>query len=198
MTAAVFLAALVALFPPKDDSEEWRRYANTAVAAETAVAEQVERGWHRSPKQLGASLLTALRFEAGGLDHDVHSGANTRNGFCLTQIHRSNGRWKDEVDDPRELTGTDYVSTLKCFRVATRTLAGSLRYCLVPSKRQKDVYRTNWRQAMWSVWGTGHKCWLSRTAWKRAKYQQDVESRRFEPDARMLELVAVARLGAAQ
>lgn len=196
MTAELFLAAFFALFPPKDDPREWARYATVAVAAEQAVAEQVERGWHKSPKELGASLLTALRFEAGGLDYDVHSGANTRNGFCLTQIHRSNGRWKDEVDDPRELTGTDYQSTLRCFRVAVRTLAGSLRYCLVPSKRQKDRFVTYWRQAMWSVWGTGHKCWLSRTAWKRAQFQMAVEGRVFEPDAHMRELVETARLGA--
>lgn len=187
MTAAVFLAALVALFPPKDDPREWERYSIVAVAAEQAIQEQVERGWHKSDLQLAASILTAMRFEAAGLDHDVHSGANTRNGYCIAQIHESNGRWKEVVSDPKELTGTGYTPTLNCFRVATRTLAGSLGHCL------KRKYRTHWRQAMWSMWGTGHKCWLSRTAWKRAKFQEAVEARRFEPDEHMHALVAAAR-----
>jgi hypothetical protein len=188
MTAEVLLATLIALFPPGDDPGELRRYATVAVAGEVAIDEQMARGWHKSRRDLEHALVTALRFEAGGLDRDVHSGANSKNGFCLTQIHHTNGRWRDVVSDPHELTGTDYGSTLNCFRVAVRTLAGALRYCTVPSKRQPDRYITNWRTAMWSAWGTGHSCWISRTAGARSRYMRGLGTES-EPTPEMYAIV---------
>jgi len=186
--APVIMAALVATFEPADDPSEWQRFANVAVAADRAVDEQIQRGWGGSKWELVAATLTAIRFESGPrMSRAVHAGENTVNGWCLGQIHDSNGFWKDYASHPRELTGTDVEATYRCLRTVTRTLASGRSYCL------KRHYRTNWRIAMWSLYGTGHKCWISRTAARRAKFQRGIESKRFVPDERVVALVEAAR-----
>lgn len=190
--APVIMAALVATFEPADDPEEWRRFANVAVAADRAVTEQVERGWVGSRSELIAATITAIRFEAGPrMSRAVHAGENTKNGWCLGQIHDSNGFWKDYVEHPRELTGTGVDATYRCLRTVTRTLAFARAYCL----RKPHYYVKKWRTAMWSLYGTGHKCWISPTAARRAKFQAALEARRFVPDAHMIELVEQAARG---
>lgn len=188
--APVIMAALVATFEPADDPTEWQRFANVAVATERAVDDQIARGWHGSKWELVSATLTAIRFESGNIDLAVHDGRNTRNGFCLGQIHPTNGFWKDYSPSLQELTGTDVEATYRCLRTVTRTLASGRSYC------HKRHYRTNWRTAMWSLYGTGHKCWISPTAARRSKFQRGLESKRFEADARMVELVEAARSGA--
>ncbi|HEX2878797.1 MAG TPA: hypothetical protein VHO25_04600, partial [Polyangiaceae bacterium] len=91
MTAELILAALIALFPPKDDPAEWQRYAIVAVALEDAIDHQMARGWNGTRAQLEAASLTVFEFESK-VALRVHTGEKRGGGrgVCLAQIEPTN------------------------------------------------------------------------------------------------------------
>ena len=163
---AVFALVLSMVGRPIETNEELQRYARIAVASDIAAEEQIARGWNGTKAQLVRAELAAVDFESGKGARSVHSGDNTRNGWCLTQIHRTNGHWKKVVTNPSELLGTGLGPTTNCMRVAARTLAGGLSWA-----RRNGYRRHKWR-AMWTVYVlrsgkngqfyTGMTCDLSR------------------------------------
>lgn len=194
MTAELILAALIALWPPKDDPEEWRRYATIAVAFEDAVDHQMARGWNGSRAQLEAAGLTVFEFESK-VARRVHTGEKRGGGrgVCLAQIEPTNKLYLLYGDTIEDLAGTDYSATLACLQTMTRTLAGNRHYCRYVAKPR---WKGNLDAAMWRMYATGSKCYPTARSRRRAEFMHSVMGRVWEVHPEMVELVRNARLEA--
>lgn len=161
-TAAIFMAALLR-FQPADDHEELRRLATIAVAAETVVNDP-DTKWGAPKDELWAAILTAVHQESTA-QRNVHDGTlrGKAGEVCLMQIHPRNRLWPRVAETLEHLVGTDLESTVRCLRAGALTLESSRGYCA------KRNYKTNWRQAMWTQYHYGSKCWLSPHAQKRTR-----------------------------
>jgi hypothetical protein len=160
-TAAKFLAALCAQLPTQCE-QDGPRMANIAVAAEQAQTELAPK-WRRNGKLMSAAIITAIVNESGG-KRGVHDGtvrSRTRD-ICLMQINPGNGTWKKHSPSFEQLAGTSVEATTRCILTGLHTLISSDRHC------QRHHYKTNWAEAMWSVYGNGHHCWKTRSRFKRA------------------------------
>lgn len=181
---AAVLAALLTLFPPDDDQNEWQRYAVAAVAFHDALEAEYERGaWRHSRAQLEAAGYTAIIYESG-LDRAVHEGTNHRNGHCPAQIHRGNPIWKKFAPTFDALLGTTYRATLWCFQTMFRTLVLGQNWC-----HEKGFRTRIWRSAMWRSYAAGRACMPTRHSYKRGTTMQRLEGRKYDVDQTMIALV---------
>jgi len=168
MTLAAVLLILAHLAPSQyaADPERMSVIAEATIAATNELAHE----WRHAPDELSRAILTAIRFESG-LREDVHSGAllGKAGERCLMQIHPGNRVWKT-VGAPsfESLTGTDYESTRWCLLAGAKALVLADNYC---AARQ---FRTNWKQAMWTAYHYGSKCWLSPQAFRRARTMGEI------------------------
>lgn len=187
----MFLAAL-AHEVPTQYAQDPARLANIAVAAELAQTELASK-WARSPRELSGSILTAIITESGAR-RDVHDGSRrsrTRD-ICIMQINPGNGHWKKFATSFEQLAGTSVEATKRCIMVGITTLSGGLRRCL------RRNYKTNWAQAMWTMYGFGHKCWLWKHAYKRAALGNKISRTKWKPtdEHRKLTKDALTKAGA--
>lgn len=182
----MFLAAL-ANEVPTQYAKDPERIANIALAAELAQSELGSK-WARSSRELSGSVLTAIITESGAR-RDVHDGSKrsrTRD-ICIMQINQGNGHWKKHATSFEQLAGTSVEATKRCIMVGITTLSSGLRYCL------NRNYKTNWAQAMWTIYGYGHKCWLWAHAYKRAALANKIAWTKWEPTEEHRRLIVDAR-----
>lgn len=165
MTPAAFLALLLLAVPTKDPAE-LQRYDVIAQAGATVEAEFAPR-WKRPRRELAPAMVTAMYFN-GHFARDIHSGERLGSGGarCMMDIDPGNPLWKRHAEHFEDLTGLDLESTTTCLRVGTETLVLSLGHCL------GKHYFTNWREAMWTSYATGSKCWLHKSAFARARFMR--------------------------
>jgi hypothetical protein len=163
-TAAMFLVALLQRLPTSDPTE-LERYATMAQGYAIAEAELAVQ-WRGPRVELGAMMFTAMWFNGHGA-RDIHSGERLGAGgaTCLTDIDPGNPLWKRFVPRLSELAGLTLEATANCFRVGGLSLVMGLNYCL------KRKFRTNWREATWTSYHYGNRCWLSPHAHARARMQ---------------------------
>lgn len=187
-TAAVYLAAIAGTLTTRYESDP-DRMALIAVAAEQAQAELLE-GWAYPPRELAGAVLTAIIHESGAA-RGVHDGSivSKTNDVCIMQINPRNWNWKDYVDEHGELAGLDLESTRNCISVGIATMIKGSNYC------RRRRYYTNWRQAMWTMYAFGSKCWLSSSAYERASLQSRIASTDWQPTEEHHRLVAAAEVG---
>lgn len=189
-TAAMFLAALAHEVPTQYEQDP-ERLATVAVAFELEQRALLPT-WtklKRPERELGAAVLTAMR-EESGLKLAVHDGSKrsrTRD-ICLMQINPGNPTWKKYAPSFEHLAGVGLAATRLCVATGMATLVAGVSYCLA------HRYYTNWRQAMWSAYALG-RCWISRSAFKRAALQQRLASHDWQPTPRMRQLVEAVRHG---
>jgi hypothetical protein len=167
MTAAQVLAILLRLMPTEDPAE-LHRYETLAAATAIVEQELVPR-WRGPRHEFAPAIVTAMWFNAQ-YPRDVHEGSRLGSGGarCVMDIDPGNGVWKRHATRFEDLTGLELGRTVQCIRTGAETLVLSLNRCL------KRHYVTNWREAMWSVYATGHKCWIHWEAKKRARKMRQI------------------------
>jgi len=173
-TPAVFLAVFLA-YCPQRDPEELKRVAVVSVAAYQAQQTLLKsKRWPGSEAELAGAIATGVIRESG-LWHDTHDGSRIgRAGeICLMQIHPTNPAWKLFTSSRKNLAGTDLESTRLCLLTGAESLTRSARHCL--GKR----YFKNWRQAMWTMYHYGSRCWLSPHAYPRTRTMARIASKRW-------------------
>lgn len=148
---------------PTEDPAEIERYGTLAAATEIVSLELAPR-WRGPPNEFVPAIVTAMWFQAR-FPRDVHEGSRLGAGGarCVMDIDPANGVWKRHAARFEDLTGLSLGNTVQCIRTGAEMLVHSLNRCL------KRNYRTNWREAMWSVYANGHKCWLHWEAKARAR-----------------------------
>lgn len=173
-TAAMFLAALSQEVRTQYEQDP-ERIAIIAIAAERAQSEMTTK-WRHLPNELSGAIVAGIITESGARA-DIHDG--TRRGLdgdiCIMQIHRGNGNWKKFVTAFDQLAGHSVASTKLCILTGITTLSRGLNYCL------NRNYKTNWGQAMWTMYRFGHKCWLADDAYKRTGLMNKIAWTKWEP-----------------
>jgi hypothetical protein len=169
VTSSVFFALLLWL-SPAPESQQWRYYV-AAEALAIAHAEALPK-WPRSPIQLAAFQLAIIRRESN-MTEGVHDGTilGAAGETCVMQLHETNGFWQRYAEKLSDLGGTTLEATLRCVRAGTATIVWAANRAL--SQR----YFRFWREASFSAYHLGGRCWASPERFSRAKLMRSIEAR---------------------
>ena len=202
LTAPALLAwALLQPIPAHDRAESHRpaRLADIAVGVSRETDRAVDGGlWPaKAQRWLAAAAMVTAAEEGWWFRSDVHSGrklADHGQTICFMGIHLGNpkayGVSKPNRKAWRILGGLDPASTARCSWGGISSLARARRICL------RQHYRTNWLQAMFTLYATGNRCWLWKGAHRRAGRTARLATRPPAYGPREAQLVAGAMIRA--